>query len=179
MRYFILEEEKKYVNRVRPYKWNKKISSEVLYNKSYSKIPKRIILEIEPNVNVDFVDVVTVPFLMFSEKIFKMIKIFEPNMQCKEIVLLDKKNGNAEVYYLPILDTVDCLGEDTKFNLDHSVIERPVLCKEKIADQSIFSLPEGPKGCCVVRMDLLECILRRDAYGFKIVEPEYESEGEE
>ncbi len=127
---------------------------------------------------MDFVDIVTIPFFMVSEKIHNLIKIFEPNMQYKEIILLDKKNGRAEVYYLPILEEVNCLGKNTKFNLDYSVIEKPILCKEKVGDKSIFRLPEGPSGCCVVRMDLLESILRRDAYGFKIVEPEYESEGE-
>ena len=70
------------------------------------------------------------------------------------------------------------MGKETKFNLDHSIIEKPVLCREKVGDKSIFRLTEGPTGCCVIRMDLLECMLRREAYGFKIIEPEYECEGE-
>lgn len=174
MRYFLLEEDKNYANRAHPYKWAKIIRPDILYNKLYAKLPKRMILEIEPNKKVEFVDMLTVPFIMVSEKIRKMITIFEPNMQYKEIILLDKENGNAEVYYLPVLDEVNCLGKNTKFNLDHSVIEKPILCKEKVGDKSIFRLTEGPGNCCVIRMDLLECILRRDAYGFKIIEPEYE-----
>ena len=178
MRYFFIEEDKNYVNRVRVRNWTKKIPSEILYHKSYLKIPKRIVLEIEPNQKTDFVDVIMVPFIMVSEKIKKVMDVFEPNMQYREIVLLDKTYEKAEVYYLPVLKEIDCLGKDTVFNLDHSMIKKPVLNKSKIEDQSIFRLIEGPASSCVVRMDLLECILRREAYGFTISEPESEKEGE-
>lgn len=177
MRYFFIEEDKNYVNRVRVHNLGKKIPSEILYHKAYLKIPKRIVLEIEPNKKTDFVDFIMVPFIMFSEKIKKVLDVFEPNMQYREIVLLDKTYEKAEVYYLPILKEIDCLGKDTVFNLDHSIIKKPVLNKSKIEDQSIFRLMEGSASSCVIRMDLLECILRREAYGFQISEPEYEKEG--
>lgn len=179
MRYFLVEEDKNYVNRVKVRNWTKKISAKILYNKSYFQIPKRIVMEIEPNPKTDFVDFIMVPFLMVSEKVKKVIDVFEPNMQYREIVLLDKKYEKAEVYYLPILKEMDCLGKNTVFNLDHSIIKKPVLNRGKAEDKSIFRLAEGPASVCVVRMDLLECLLRREAYGFQISEPEYEQEGEE
>ena len=44
--------------------------------------------------------------------------MYEPYIPYKEIILLDQKFQRMEVYYLPILEEVDCLHEKSEYNLD-------------------------------------------------------------
>ncbi|MGL5085558.1 MAG: hypothetical protein ACRC68_07540, partial [Clostridium sp.] len=86
-----------------------------------------------------------------------------------QMVLLDAENGKSELYYLPALDRVDCLLEESKLNLDRSIIEKAVLDYEKIKDLSIFQIDNINSFYTVVRLDILESFLRRGAKGITII----------
>jgi hypothetical protein len=178
MRYFMMKEDTMYANRPEILNWTKIIEARDLYKRDFSKIPKRIILEIKPNKDTDFLDIITLPFLLVSKKVYKLLQEFEPNLQYKEIILLDKKYGKAEEYFLPLIKTISCLTEKTEFNLDHSVLKRVFINRKKIGDKCIFAFDEGPKNLIVIRLDVAESILRRNRYGFMLTEVEYDLEKE-
>jgi hypothetical protein len=168
-----MEEDKKYVNKPQIQNWMKIIEPRDLYNSNFSKIPKRILLHIKPNKDTIFVDVITMPFLLVSKRIYEVLKKYEPNLPFKEIILLDKTYGKVEEYFMPILEKKDCLSDKSEFNLDHSVLKRAVMDCKKVEDRCIFTFKNGPSNICVIRMDLAESILRRGANGFMLDEVEY------
>ncbi|RDY32218.1 hypothetical protein [Lachnotalea glycerini] len=172
MRFFMIEEDKEYVNKPQIKNWIKTIAPRDLYMREYSKIPKRALFHIEPHKNTVFIDIITIPFLLISKKIYSVVKKYEPNLQFKEIILLDRKYAKAEEYFLPILEKKDCLTEKSEFNLDHSVIKRAVIDCEKTDDRCIFTFNQG-SNITVIRLDLAESILRREAFGFYLKEVEY------
>ena len=88
----------------------------------------------------------------------------------KELVLLDQGNNKAERYFLPIFDEVDCLGEGTLYNLNHSEIRKAVLDRHRIGEHSIFRLAGVDKQYIVGNLDVVESILKRGCVGISLEE---------
>lgn len=91
------------------------------------------------------------------------MELYEPNMDYRQIVLIDKKKNKAVQYFMPHLQIVDCLGEGTVFNMDHSELKQIVLDKNKIPDKTIFQLDRVSSRYVVVNLNVLESFLRRGA----------------
>ncbi|BCJ93045.1 hypothetical protein acsn021_06140 [Anaerocolumna cellulosilytica] len=163
MRYFLIKTDRRVSDAPNIINWVSKINPAYLKVGSYYKIDNRTVLEIESNKNTVFTEIITFPFLLISKKIKEIIAKYEPTLKYKEIILLDSDNNLMQVYYMPILEEIDCLTEGTVFNLDHSVIEHGVIQRNKVGECSIFSLAEVKNRYIAVRLDVLESILRRDA----------------
>lgn len=168
MRYFIIEEDRKYVNLPKLLDFHKKIDVRDLRQGSYYKIPKRFILRIQGSPDTLFPEVLVHPVFMVTEEIKKVLDLYEPNMNYKEVILLDQEYGKTEKYFLPTLDEIDCLTEESEFNLDHSVLNKIAIDADKTLDKCIFSLSGVKNRHIVVRLDFVESILRRNARGFSL-----------
>lgn len=129
-------------------------------------LPKRELLGIWASSQTVFTDIVTAPFLLVSEAVKEIMEAYEPTIKYKEMVLLDRDTPKYALYYLPVLDIVDCLSrEKTKFNMMGVTILEMALDREKIPDKSIFKLVNGTANYILVRLDLAESLLRRDLLG--------------
>ena len=85
-------------------------------------------------------------------------------MRYKEIILLDTFNEKTGVYYIPYLEELDCLAkEKTKFGNFQSIIEKGAIYREKLDGICMFYVKYNQNKYYVVRHDLLESMLRRDA----------------
>lgn len=71
MLYFRMKEDINFKNRPIIINWQKKLAVHELYKGCYENVPQRMILEIRPNPETEFVDIISIPFLMVSKK-FKM-----------------------------------------------------------------------------------------------------------
>lgn len=135
------------------------------------QLPDRYLLEIQPNADTVFTDIISSPYLLVSQLVKAVIRLYHPKMIFKEIVLVEAKNDLAEVYYMPILPLVNCLHASSQCNIDCSVIKHGVLDKSMLNDQKIFRIGDaysanGPY--YVVHLDLAESILRRGARGIEL-----------
>lgn len=129
-------------------------------------LPKRELLGIRANKETIFTDIVTAPFLLVSEAVKEILEAYEPTLKYKEMVLLDTDTPKYALYYLPILDIIDCLSrEQTKFNAMGVTILEMAIDKDKVPDKSIFKLVNGTANYILVRLDLAESLLRRDLLG--------------
>lgn len=129
-------------------------------------LPKRELLGIRASRETVFTDIVTAPFLLVSEAVKEILEAYEPTIKYKEMVLLDTETPKYALYYLPVLDVVDCLSrEKTKFNLMGVTILEMALDRDKIPDKSIFKLVNDLESYILVRLDLAESLLRRDLLG--------------
>lgn len=170
MNYFYMKEDKKYVNRPHIINWTSKLSLDDLYKGDYSKIPDRMILEIKPNKEIEFTDVITIPFLLVSQMIKSVIELYEPNIHFKEIILLDKKFGRANEYFLPLIKNKNVLSDKSIFTNFHTKLKEIILDEKKVDDTAIFYVDGIPREAGIWRLDIIESILHRDVYGFTIDE---------
>ena len=170
MKYFLIEEDKKLLERPYIVDWHDKLDVRDLHLERAYKIPERELLIIRSNQETLFTDIISMPFFLISAKVLKIIKMYEPKIRTKEIVLLDKVYGKAERYFLPLFDEVDCLDEESVFNRDHSEIISIVLNLKKLKGFSIFRIAGVDKQYIVGNLDIVESMLKRGCTGIQLEE---------
>ena len=171
MRYFIISQEDSYVDAPQI----KGLEQEADLHKFYEDIDffkkDRLILDVGKRKHFSCPDVLTKPCFMVSAAAWNVMLMFEPNLHSVE-VLLNPCGEMLEIhqYKIPWLHKVNCLTEDSRFNLDRSEVLEPVIDEELIGDKAIFRLGGVGKCYIVMRMDLVEALLRRDIYGIQLQE---------
>lgn len=170
MLFFQMEADRKYVNKPIIIDWIEKFAVQDLYEGHYMKIPKRMILNIKSNPGTEFVDIISMPFLLVSQKVKKVMELYEPNLQFKEMILLDRENAFAEEYFLPLLTVKDVLSEKSLFTNNHTILEKAVLHKDKVGDTAVFFADGAPREAGIWRLDIIESLLFRGAKGFVLKE---------
>lgn len=172
MKFYILGTDPSYANYPRIKKWFGQIDAKNFNVNDANKIPGRQILMIHESETTVFTSIIDKPFPLISAEVKEVFDMYEPHIIYKEIVLLDQKYERAEVYYLPILEEIECLNEKSEYNLDKSIIKKGVIDYERTEGRAIFRL----KGFChyymVGRLDLVESILKRNVKGIGLEELE-------
>lgn len=173
MKYFVISTATACVDAPRLRNWYGKINPRWINSKDAHQLPSRELFFVEEQERVVFTDILSKPFFMVSEMVSRVILMYEPLTKMKEILLLDEKNKKSERYFLPILDEVDCMTNDSEFNADKSIIKRGILNYETVKDKAIFVIG-GVKGRYVVgNLEFVESILKRGARGVGLQEIEY------
>ena len=75
-------------------------------------------------------------------------------------------------YFIPIFDELECLHEDSEFNMDRSKIKKIVLSRKAIGESSIFRIADYEKPYVIGNLDIVESILRRNCVGLQLTELE-------
>lgn len=167
-----MELDKEYVNAVRIKNWFKNPQIRNILEKKYDAVEENLFFYVEQKEIIDFTDIILHPFFLLAERVKEAVLAFLPNLIVKNVYLFDEKKGEAKEYFLPCLDVVDCLTEDSRYNRDRSILEKAVLDKGKIGDRALFSL-KGPKNNYIVaRLDLIEVLIGYRLRGMKWTEAE-------
>jgi len=119
-----------------------------------------------------FPDLICSPWIMMSESCARAVMAYQPDIQIREMELLDREREINRIYCFILLDKVDCLSDKTEYNSIGNRILRPVLDREKIGGRVIFRVAGYERKCVVGRMDLVESLLRRGAAGIRLEETE-------
>lgn len=172
MKFYLLGTDISYANYPKIQKWFGEIDPRNFNIQDAHKIPNRQIFMIHESENTVFTSIIDNPFPLISTEIRDVFDIYEPHIIYKEIVLLDQKYERAKVYYLPILEEIECLHEKSEYNLDKSVIKKGVIDYEKTKDKAIFRLMGFDHYYMVGRLDLVESILKRNVKGIGLKELE-------
>lgn len=148
--------------------WYGKIDTLQMNPGGYQNLPDVSAFFADFAPNCHFKEIISVPFLLFPKEAGHIIKIFEPWLRYKDIVLISKTRKFNHKYIFPMLSKVDCIDDTTQFNLDKSVILKGVIKKNKIPDKSLFLLDKVNARTVVIREDLLECLLQEGYFGIKL-----------
>jgi hypothetical protein len=140
-----------------------------------NRIAEETTIEVEPNKGLQYLDLLDIQLFMVSTKLRKLLAMYEPELIFKRISIIDYSNGRNEIYWLPILEDVDCIAPQSEFNRDKSVLLKIALNEAAINDQSIFRLAGVATPYIVARLDLVESILRRDFEGIKFTRLEVQN----
>ena len=119
------------------------------------------IVEMDLPMEVFFPDLICRPFIMVSDIILKTMLMYHPEIPYCGIKLWHKESGTNVSYFIPFLDEIDCLSEQSQYNLMGNRIVKPVLDKDKIVDKAVFRIHGYDKKCIVGRLDFVESVLRR------------------
>lgn len=168
MKYFLLSKDKAFITAPDILNWYEDLK--LIDEKNLYKMEKRKILKIKGEKRRVWTDVISVPNFFVSKKIKEIIEKYDNKIKFKQVILLDSENETKEVYYLPLLEFIDCLSD--KSNIKMNRIEKGVLEKEKIKDKIIFRIGDVKNRYVVIRLDLAESILRRNARGISLEEIE-------
>lgn len=165
MEYFMFKLDADFTHAPNLINWFSTFDVRMIRPDAAAGIPYRNLIEISPDEALIFSDLITMPYLLISERLRPLIEAYEPLVEFKDIILLDKVNKQYALYYLPILDTVDCLHKSSELNLDHSIIRKAVFDRSKIKEQILFRIGGVKNTYIAVRLDLAESLLRRKAVG--------------
>lgn len=168
MDYFLLTQDKRYNHAPVLEDWFSRFDKRKLYKGKAHEVPDQMLFKITPNPKTVFLDIIDYPYLLLSQSFKELVSLYEPNMTYKELILLDGKNKLTALYYLPILPKVDCLHSKSQVFPDVSVIKNATLNPGKINHQTFFNVGQINSHYPIVRLDLVESILRRKLTGIMI-----------
>lgn len=144
-KYFILENDEKNVM-PRVINWYEQINPRYLCMEKYSRLPKRVILDMKLGRNFVYTDFITTPFLMVSKEAWQVISTYS-DMPFICAVLFDVEGEGQALYYIPVLPRVKSLE------------------KEDIGKHVLFKLDNTMENKIYIRIDLAESLLERDSIG--------------
>ncbi len=171
MKYFMLSSNPCYERSPNIIKISKnEISPSDLANKNYYKFNKVTVLPVYERENIDFIDCISSPLFLVSNICMDVIKMYNPYISSKTVVLLSEKSRQMGNYNLPLLPRINCLTSNSKFNLNRSYIEYAQLDLNKVKDRNMFYIADTIGIYVVIRLDVLESMLKRGVRGLKISE---------
>ncbi len=171
MEYFLIETDEK--NRI-PYNINKNhvIDSRMLTREKINRLGMWNIVEMDLPMEAFFPDLICRPFIMVSDTILKTMLMYHPEISYRGIKLWHKESGTNASYFIPILDEIECLSEQTQYNSVGNRIVKPVLDKDRIGGAAVFRIRGFDKKCIAGRLDFVESVLRRGTGGIRMKEVE-------
>lgn len=169
MEYFILELDENYTppNLIRG---TEKLNPRILKNTRWYQMPKYMMFELKQDMQRVFTDIMFHPCFMVSETVRKAIMLYEPYMEYISVIVADREKKISRRYYIPVQEEVDCLTDNSRFNVDKSVIYHAQVDESRIRGKVLVSVSGINCRCILIRMDLAESILRRHTIGIGLKE---------
>ena len=160
-------------NRI-PYNINKNraIDIRMLTKEGINGLKMWNVVEMEIPMEVFFPDLICRPFVMVSDIIMQTIMMYDPEITYRGLKLWHRESGINASYFIPLLDEIECLSEQTRYNVTGNRIIEPILSRDEIGDAAVFRIKDYDKSCIVGRLDFVESILRRGSRGIRLEEVE-------
>lgn len=165
MNYFLIRDNLRCCNKPQFLDLFQKFDERALMQQDDWKIPYRTLLGVSTNEQLDFVDIISSPLFLLSKPTMRITSIFEPNLEWKQIIAVERKHEKMNQYFLPLLPWVDCLHKSSVINQDRSTISDCCLIKSEIPDKAIFYLNGLNSRKVILREDLLEGMMTYKVYG--------------
>ena len=168
MKYFIVKENENYIAPT-PVGWYGVIDKKTLNRKKAYQMPKHLLFHIEKHMQIVFTDVLTVPCFMVSEMVKEIINKYVPFIWFLRIILYDTERKRSRAYYIPYLEKINYWEEkNTKSKNSRYICVK----REDIKEKVIVEITAEDCSYVVMRMDLVESILRRGVIGIGLQEVE-------
>lgn len=134
------------------------------------KIPNCCVVDMKTPREVFFPDILTEPFLMVSKETADVIEMYTPQTIFKTIYLLEAESEIHATYFMPFVEEVECLSEQTKRSRGGTELLEIVLRKDAVAEKPIFRIAGFTHTYLIVRLDAIESMLRRGVRGIRLQE---------
>ncbi len=152
--------------------WYDKINPGYIDEMNAHKIKEWTLLEVNMNQDTIFPDILCDPFFLVSKDIAKIVNKYEPGIKMIGVNIFSEKYRIFLPYFLPILPVINCLSVQSEFVNEDIDISRGVIIEKETFGRSLFQLAGIEAQRIVIRLDLLESILRREPVSIRLQEIE-------
>lgn len=168
MNYFILSQDERITNAVKPVGIAQVIKKELLTIERMEELEEleRQFPVLEKGEMV-YTDLIEKPIMLISDAVKQLVEKYVPNMPFKAVVLTDMPKLMQTLYWLVIPPRVRCLSAQTEFHLD-GTLKKLVIDEQLGAPYSFFQIEGIKEQFIVVNIELAESILRRDFRGIRL-----------
>ena len=166
MQYYILNQDKDYTDNVEIVNWFGKLDVEKLEPEKYYQLDESYVLEAKGN---ELTDMIFTPFFAVSPMVRYCIKAYEPNMKFTAVTLWSKQKKEAYEYFIPHLDRLKILSSKSVLKYNNTLIEKAILDKNSSIHRYIFLLADLQKKHVVIKKELAESVLKRNARGISFL----------
>ena len=171
MRYFVLKQDERIMDMPYPLGFREKIDVRHVSANLAGRVPARTAINIRPSEFTVFPDVLCTPVLLVTQEIKNVIDAFDEYIIYRQIVYLDSENQKAQLYFMPMLNAIDCLSEKSEYvNEFRAAFSKVVIKRAPIRDKSLFQVKNKTQRVNIIRLDLAESMLARDCKGFTLAE---------
>lgn len=167
MDYFLVEQDLIFQNTPHMDDWAINRQLRGINKANADETASRLLFTLDGKNALVFIDMLSQPVFLVTAPVQELLTTYEPYLTYKEIVFVDKSNGQSKLYFMPILDEVDCLSQSRQPNTYGTNLRLGLIIEEKIQNKSIFKIMDNKIAYVVIRLDLAESILRRGLLGFK------------
>ena len=159
--YFVLKQDLYYRTGIQApirsyYEYSKKVQQG-----DYTGLEIPEVIVVEPGEFNLYPEILSRQVFMVKQSILDVILLFNKNMKYSMKYVMDRKYKKMHPYFIPFLQTVDCLSTKAEI-ASGGKLSKAVLNAKKIQKEThIFQLDKLQKNTIVVSTALLEAILRR------------------
>lgn len=168
MDYFILSQDKRYLRTPFFQDFNGLIWRKNLTTSGSQKIPDVNSLFANSEQEQDLIDILDGQLFLVSNIVKQVFLLYETSIRFKMFCVLNQLRNEVGEYYAPIFRDVDCISDESQFNLDKSFIKKLVLKKEMLKNYAIFRVAGLRCDIIIIRLDVAESLLRRKIRGMKL-----------
>lgn len=116
------------------------------------------------SVYPDFIDE---PVLLVSDELKKLLELYDYHLISKCTVLADIEEKTQKLYWLLLLNHIDCLSNQSTFD-KNGQIKDIVINGEQAKGKKIFRIQGIKTPLVIINLDVAESILRRNFWGIQL-----------
>lgn len=165
MDYFIMKTDKR-LSKLPQMQIPKELSSMVMMKEKPEKIETSSIIYVKENhgLSIEYADYLEKPLPLIAEKFQKILQKYQKDMLFHRVTLIEKETGKQKPYYLMVPPKIACAKKEESVYDSIGNVKDFVLDVEKAGNRKIF-IAEDYGRQLIVRLDVAESILRREANG--------------
>jgi hypothetical protein len=176
MRDFVLKQDARITDIPYTKDFFEKIDVRNVSAESGEMLPPQTLIGLRPSKFTVFPDILCTPILLLTYAAQNIVKLYNDRIDYRRIIYLDQINESVNLYFMPLLEIVDCLSARSEYvNAGRGAFSKVVLKAEPIEDECIFSVKNRTQRITVIRLDLAESFLANDCRGFTLEEAEIEA----
>lgn len=165
MEYFRLFQDQRYLHYPEIDNFYKRYRREYFSVASGNKIDDINVVFTPSTKNLDYIDLLDKQVILISSAVKDVFSLYDCSIFYKTFHLLNNLTGLSGLYYAPIIQEIKCLSEKSVCNLNRSVIKNIVLDFNSLKKASIFKIADINTDVLIVRLDVVESLLRRKVKG--------------
>lgn len=166
MKYFVVGVDENYIAPM-PLGWFGVIDKKTLSIHKAHQIARHLLFPVASHMQMVFTDVLTSPCFMVSGMVKDVICQYNPFIFFVRVIFLDRERKKSMAYYIPYLNKA---GYTVRKDTDKGNGKSFIINKESAGEKSILEITDGNRSYVIMRMDLVESILRRQAIGIGLWE---------
>ncbi|KJD42585.1 hypothetical protein [Paenibacillus terrae] len=142
------------------------ISHRELMGKLTSENPTA--LYVRSTETAEYMDYMERPAVFISNPLYRMVKKYVPTLELGLAVFIDQTHGDQKLYWsLEDMEGSDCISGNSQLD-KLGFITQLILDETKIPEQPLFQVVHRQQRFTIVRLDLVESLLRRGICGFHL-----------